>query len=376
MTNPFTPGFGVAPPILAIAGTPVEDFRRALAAGGGAGRQILISGMRGTGKTVLLTQLRVAAHQEGWESIRLHTASEHMAGSLRASAAHLLRGLDPEATTSHLTAASGSALGFGGSAGRDIVDRYEDIEEPLHVILDRLTGLLGERGGGLMIAVDEIQAADPPQLHEIAQHVQTLVEDARPVSFVGAGLRSGVEDLLTNPSTTFLRRAHRVELEVIDVGSAASTIEMTAAEGGKTMTADAAREAGDISQGYQYLMQLIGAGAYDAAGDGGTIGLEQVREAELPAVAEVIKNVHGPALRGISARKMDYLVAMSEDEGPSTVADIAERMGVDVKYQSVYRDRLLKEDLIRAAGVGLVEYSLPYLREAIIDKAAGGTRYA
>ena len=79
----------------------------------------------------------------------------------------------------------------------------------------------------------------------------------------------------------------------------------------------------------------------------------------------MIKNVHGPALRGLSPRKREYLRAMLEDEGPSAVGDIARRMGIDPRNQSTYRERLIEDDLIRPAGRGFVEYALPYLDEAL-----------
>jgi hypothetical protein len=140
---------------------------------------------------------------------------------------------------------------------------------------------------------------------------------------------------------------------------------MTVADTAKTITPEAAVLAGEISRGYPYLIQLIGSKAWQNSGDADTIEIEDVRGARATVIAAMVKNVHGPALRGLSARKREYLVAMLEDEGPSAVGDIARRMGIDPRNQSTYRERLIEGDLIRPAGRGFVEYALPYLDEAL-----------
>lgn len=118
-------------------------------------------------------------------------------------------------------------------------------------------------------------------------------------------------------------------------------------------------------------MQLIGARAWTHAGSSDRIELEDVEQIQAPVIQDMIKNVHRPSLKGLSARKRDYLTAMLQDQGPSRVADIAERLGESHSYQSVYRDRLIHDGLIRPAGRGEVEFALPYLREALTNLQAG-----
>src|SRR5690606_19228269 len=118
--------------------------------------------------------------------------------------------------------------------------------------------------------------------------------------------------------------------------------------------------------------QLIGSKAWQRSGDADTIEIEDVRASRDAVVAAMIKNVHGPALRGLSPRKREYLHAMLEDEGPSAVGDIARRLGIDPRNQSTYRERLIEEELIRPAGRGFVEFSLPYLADALHHEARTG----
>lgn len=370
-TNPFTPGFGLTPPALVTRGKPIEDFENALEGHWKGRRNVLIAGARGTGKTVLLTQFQLVAEDLGWEPITLHTGSSSLTGELRSRAIALLEGLDPDATSSRLTSGRVHVAGAGGAVQREVVDRYADEHPDLGVLLERLATLVDRTGGGLLIQLDEVQSADRHQLYEVAQHVQDLTRNDHAVSFVAAGIRAGVDALLAHEKTTFLRRAHQVPLSSVDVGSAAEAIALSVSGTDRRIGPEAAVAAGEISQGYPYLIQLIGAEAWDRAGDAEEIALEDVRSAELPAVARMVRDVHDPALRDLAPRKMDYLVAMLEDDGPSSVSAIAERLDVDLGYQGVYRDRLIRDELIRPAGTGLVTYALPYLRQALLERRQG-----
>lgn len=371
--NPFTPGFGLTPPVLAMQGTPVEDFAEALEGVRPAGhRSVLISGARGVGKTVLLSQFHDVAEEVGWEVIVLHTSSDSLAEELRGRAVHALRELDPDARSSRVTSGSISAMGAGASLGRELSDRYEGEDVPLAVLLDRLAALASQRGGGLLVLLDEVQSADPEQVHVVTQHMQDLAQRGHAAGFVAAGVRTGVDELLANPKTTFLRRAHQVEIGSVDVGTAAQVIMTTVSDTDKHITPEAAVRAGEISQGYPYLIQVVGSEAWQRSGTSSTIEIEDVEGARPRAVDAMVHNVHGPALRDITGRKNDYLLAMLEDEGPSAVADIAERMGIDQNNQNVYRARLIADEMIRPAGRGRVEFALPYLREALVRRQEGG----
>ena len=376
--NPFTPGFGLTPRVLAMQGSPVEEFAEALAGRRAVGeRSVLVAGARGVGKTVLLSQLHDVAALAGWRTIVLHTSSTSMVEELRGTAADLLRELDPDAEQVRATSAEGGAFGVRAGADVEYVDRYAGEKVPLGRLLDRLAALLTTAGGGLLVSVDEVQSADHDQLHEIAQHVQDLVGGGRGAGFVAAGIRAGVDELLAHPGTTFLRRAHKVDVGGVDVGTAAEVIRQTVADTARSITPEAAVRAGEISQGYPYLIQVIGAEAWQRAGDAPVIEVEDVESARAAAIDAMIVNVHGPALRDVTGRRLDYLLAMLEDESDSAVADVASRLGLEVGAANAHRSRLIREELIHAPEQGRVAFALPYLREAIERvRETGSTRRA
>ncbi|MCS6710631.1 AAA family ATPase [Brachybacterium sp. EF45031] len=369
--NPFTPGFGQTPLVVAVAGTPVEDFERALREGRTGDRVVLISGARGTGKTVLLNQLAAVAEDLGWLTIPLYTSSQSFTDELRDRLVGELRSLDPSATVGRITGAGGTVGPVGVNARRDVIDRYPWSDEPWGVLLDRAAQLLTEAGRGLLLVADEIQAVSAPQLYELAQRLQHQISRGRHVAFAAAGLSKGIDALLQDDGTTFLRRARRNELHSVDVGAASEVIRETVASTSRTISPEAAVAAGEISQGYPYLIQLVGARAWDHAGTEQEIALEDVTAVRDEVIAEMGRNVHAPVLRGIVGLKRAYLRAMAEDDGPSQVSDIAQRIGVDGNNQGVHRDRLIREGVIRPAGRGYVEFAMPYLREAVIAQDEG-----
>ncbi|EWS80126.1 hypothetical protein BF93_05415 [Brachybacterium phenoliresistens] len=363
MENPFRPSFGAVPIALAGRSFALDAFEHALEDHPGSEqRSTLISGARGTGKTVLLTEMEMIAQDQGWEVLRLHTAAASLGEELRELVLERLREVDPDAEGTRLT---GAGIASIGSVRTETVDRYSGGPSTA-TALARLAELAGASGGGLLLSVDEVQSVDLDQLAGVTQLYQDLVRTGRPVAFIGAGIRSGIEALLAQGKTTFLRRAHRVELGAVDVGTAAEAIRLTIAGTDRSIGPEAAVVAGEISCGYPYLIQYVGAQAWENSQGAAEIALEDVRRTRDSAIRQMHMNVHGPALRGIAAGKLAYLEAMLEDEGPSSTAEIGRRLGRDHGYQSVYRRRLIEDDLIQPAGRGYVEFSLPYLRESLL----------
>jgi hypothetical protein len=60
---------------------------------------------------------------------------------------------------------------------------------------------------------------------------------------------------------------------------------------------------------------------------------------------------------------------MAKDDSPSRMANIQQRLGVDVNYASQYRLRLIADELIEATSRGHVDFAIPYLREYLREHA-------
>ena len=202
--NPFKPTAGKRPPILIGRESVIEDFEEGLDNGAGApGRLMLITGNRGCGKTVLLRELQRLASERGWAVI-----SDSASLGLCDRLADALRSNKPVVTS----------MEFGPSFGRMSVEAARAKGETLRGLVNERLKKLGP-GKGILFAIDEAQSASIEELAALAVLYQQVLgdqdatglsdSDQRGLALVFAGLPSMVDDLLEEPSVTFLRRAQQ-----------------------------------------------------------------------------------------------------------------------------------------------------------------------
>ncbi len=123
---------------------------------------------------------------------------------------------------------------------------------------------------------------------------------------------------------------------------------------------DAAVEA---TRGFPYLLQLVGYYVLSYAQDASVITQEIVEQALLSAKRDMVKNVYEASLKELSDKDIEFLMAMSQDDGASKVADIQNRLGVEKGYVQPYRARLIKAGVITSPRRGELEFTVPYLAE-------------
>jgi len=370
VSNPFTPSFGVTPPLLVGRDDALDDFRIALDGGpGDPGRAILLTGVRGAGKTVLLNAFEDEAHRRGWlvisETARPGVVPEMTATRLP----ELLASATGDTTMSTVTGVNLTAAGFGGGVTRQRQDRYP-VTPSLRSQLTQLADIQGGQGAGVLLSLDEVHREATEDLRAIAQTVQHLFREGRQLAFAAAGLPSAVEDVLNDAVVTFLRRAERFTLGSVSAQEVALALRAPIEDSGREVTDEAIATAIAGTQGYPFLVQLVGYHMWAADPGSETIDAGQARVGVERAVRRVGRLVHEPALGGLSAVDRSFLAAMSLDDEPSRMADIAQRLGVTGTYASQYRLRLISAELIVPAGHGRVSFALPYLRDYLREHVA------
>lgn len=348
----------------------LSDFEVALEEGlGSPGRAALFTGLRGSGKTVLLNALEDRAHDRGWAVISV-TTRPGVAGEMAQTQipALLARHHPDGATESVVTGGNASVAGFGGGLTREQRDRFP-VEASLRSGLTALADVMAERDAGVLITVDELGLDGARDLQEITQVVQHCFREGREVAFVAAGLPSQVSPLLSAPGTTFLRRAEQAHLGQVSDTDVAAAIRGPIVQGAKTILDEALGAAARATQGYPFMVQLVGYHSWRAARGVDTVTAEHVEEGVQAAARRVGRLVHEPALSELSGIDRTFLAVMAQDEGPSRVRDVADRLGVDGSYASVYRARLIKAEMIHARGWGVVDFTLPSMREYLREHA-------
>lgn len=363
--NPFRPGFGESPTVWAGRTPILDSYRRSIEAQtGSSGRMILISGARGIGKTTLINELEDIASSNGWISLRASSHSGMLDDLIRTTipqAINSLRG----APRTKVTGASIAGVGSISTESGEL----PAVAPTLTSQLRSLNEIIEPGGSGIQITVDEIQAADPEHVNIFATAIQDLVRDDVPISFIGAGLTRGIQSLLDNPGTTFLRRSLRYQLAPLQLPDAHHLLIDTALNTGREFDSAAAEEAAIASHGYPYLLQLIGAMAWESSRvEGGTtISRSHVTRAIGDAVPVLGSQVHQPELAGLPGSQLEFLHAMAsvmaEDSESVRTSEIAAELGRSVTSVSAARASLIERDVIYSPTWGQLAFRLPYLKE-------------
>ena len=359
--NPFKPTAGAEPPVLAGRKKVIDDFTDGLTEGPGApGRLMRISGPRGSGKTVLLTELGDIAKDKGWVVVD-ETAGKGLVDRIPERLARQL----PEANASmdidlgFVKAHAGVSSGTGGA--------------DIRTVLDEAAGRIGKKG--VLVTVDEVQDADKGEMAAISQAVQHLIREKKDVAFVFAGLTMGVADFINGEAMTFLRRAKAEQLKSIPDDDVAAAFEKTFGESGMPIAGNALSAAVAATGGYAYMVQLVGYNVWKVArrhfGESPAVAMEDVREGAEMAMGDYVEAVIEPALSRLSKRAMSYLVEMSGSDGPSSTGCVAKSLGVPAQSLSSVRASLIAKQVIEPTEVrGYVDFSIPWMREYVSDHAA------
>ncbi len=187
--NPFRPTAGAEPPRIIGRDDIALEFTESLNSGIGAPARLMrVAGPRGSGKTVLLCDLRDRARELGWKT------------AIVSAGPNLLLDLKDQIAESSL--ATNASVGV--NAG--IVSAKFDVV-PKESSLRKLLGSAAKSSKGLFIAIDEVQDAPIDDMRAIASAVQLLIGEKVDIALAFAGLPAGVMDLINGKALTFLRRA-------------------------------------------------------------------------------------------------------------------------------------------------------------------------
>lgn len=351
--NPFKPTAGMNPPELVGRDSILEDFTEALENGPGAPERLMrISGVRGTGKTVLLNAVGDIARSKGFKVVDI-ASNAGFCTRLRELLTH-------ESPSKHVTVEP-SVLGVSLGA----------------IELTKGEPLLGEvmlatsKKGGLLVTLDEIQDASPEEMREFGNEIQLLIRQKANVAFVFAGLPTAVDGIIGDETLTFLQRARAIELNRLADSDVAESLRDTFQKTGKEVSEEIVDSLTQAVSGYPFMLQLVGYYTWQATArrkatkvtqEDVTLGLEKGR-------SNFESMVIAPALRRLPERQQEYLCAMARCEGSSiATGEIARAMNLTTSEIGSYRKRLIDANIIEGPAFGKVSFAIPYMREYLLRK--------
>lgn len=357
MENKFTPSFGSEPLYLAGRDKIIHSIATALKRGiGDPNASSLLVGARGTGKTVLLSYLGKQALQYGWITIQTVCAKGMLKDIYIQLQKKASEYIDKE-EKKHLK---------GISVGQLFSVEWENEKEiDFGNWRERITNIVTALNAidiGVLFTIDEVK----PSVEEIRQFViiyQYFVSDRKKTALLMAGLPFQVSQLLQNDDISFARRCQYKKLERISDGDAANAFEKTVISSGRTINEKALKLAVKESDGFPYMIQLVGYKMLEQHPETKDISYQDVESGAREAKRNMEDSIYRTTLRELSNGDISYLMAMLEDDGPSSTTDIAKRLNKQPGYAAQYRRRLLESGVLRSEKRGVVTFDLPGFKE-------------
>ena len=398
--NPYAPGAGQRPPELAGRDEQLQAFDVVLEriARGRPERSVVLTGLRGVGKTVLLNALRSAAVRAHWGTGKLEARPDQRLRRPLSAALHVaVRELGHPAgdEVDHVLGVVKAFAQRDAAPGAKLRERWNpgidapaatgradsgDIEIDLVELLTDVGGLAADVGKGIAVFVDEMQDLGPEDVSAVCAACHEISQSGLPVIVVGAGLPH--LPAVLSASKSYSERLFRYQrIDRLDRAAADLALVAPAAEEGAGFEPGALEALYAATAGYPYFVQAYGKVAWDVA-PRTPITAEDVKVAAPEAEAELAVGFFGSRYERATPAEREYLRAMADaaqklaDSGEDAVdevdsvptADVAAILGRRPQSLSPARDALLKKGLIYSGERGRIAFTVPhfgrYLRSA------------
>jgi hypothetical protein len=390
--NPFAPGAGQRPPEMAGRDREVAAFEVVLerVARGRPERSLVLTGLRGVGKTVLLGELRAMAVRGGWGAGKVEARPD--AGLRRPLSAALHRAIRdlavrhraPDRVEAVLAVLKAFALRANPENAK-LRDRWQpgidvpaaqgradsgDIEIDLVELFTEVAELAQDVGTGIALLIDEMQDVQPDDVSALCAACHELSQSGAPLVVVGAGLPH--LPTVLSASKSYSERLFRyVRIDRLERVDAERAILAPIKREDASITEEALDVLYETSGGYPYFVQAYGKAAWDAA-PGDPITVEDVRVAAPEAESELAVGFFGSRYERATPAEREYLRAMADigegrDEAVST-ATVADRLGRKPSSLSPARDSLIKKGLVYSAERGRIAFTVPHFGRFLLGR--------
>jgi hypothetical protein len=393
--NPYTPNAGATPPSLVGRGEQLEDFDLLLdrLAAGHTEQSMLISGLRGVGKTVLLGQFREHALAKKWVTVETEFARDVAFGPRIVQLSR--QALFDVAPRSRWRAAAHRAAGVlsafslkvepDGSltAGLDVEPAQGngdsgDLDSDLTALLLALGEAAREHKTGVVFLLDEMQDLAKHELAAVIAAVHKTVQRTVPITVVGAGLPQLPR--LAAEAKSYAERLFRFpEIGRLDADAAGQALADPAGPLGVHFAPEALQAIVEYTQGYPFFLQVYGKAVWNFTES------SPVSTADVMAVRQLVDRELDAGFFRVrtdraSVTELAYLRALAE-LGPEAqrAGEVAKLMRRSVEQLGTTRSRLIAKGLLYSPAYGLAGFTVPlfdeYLRRSFpLDVAAPRTR--
>ncbi|MBB4304171.1 hypothetical protein GGD81_003227 [Rhodobium orientis] len=390
LSNPYAPGAGTPPPELAGRDAILDAARLAVAKSraGKPARSLMLVGLRGVGKTVLLNEIQEIADEAGAftdfiEVSRNEPLSVVIVATLRAALLKFDRMKGVSETVKKglrvlKSFVSAIKLKYGD------VEFSVDVEEEAGIAdsgtlrrdLAELFVAAAEaakaRKTSIVLLIDEIQTLGEDEFEALIMAIHRIDQKRLPLLVVGAGLPLLVK--LSGEAKSYAERLFDYNrIGALDDAEAERALVAPAREAGVAFEEGAIARILEVTEGYPYFLQEWGYQCWNTAKTS-PVTEKDVKKATAAAIARLDGNFFQSRFARLSDPQKRYLRAMAElGPGPHRSGDIARAMGKTSQKVAPIRDALISNGMIYSPKYGFAAFTVPlfdaFLKRTMPDEA-------
>lgn len=378
--NPYAPGAGSPPPELAGREALLEEARTILGRtkAGRSTQGMILIGLRGVGKTVLLSEIRKAAEASGFAVLFMEAhegkklaemlvpplrellyslSTIESAKSLAARGLRVLKGF----VSSLSVTIEGVTFGLGVDHETGVADSG-DIEADLPRLLEIVGEAAASAGRPVLVLVDEIQYLESAEFSALIMAMHRVNQRQLPVAMIAAGLPQTLA--LAGNSKSYAERLFRYPaVGALEDADARKALEEPARSEGVEFSSDAIRQILATTQRYPYFLQQWGYDSWNVA-EGSPISRDDVDVATARAISELDQSFFKVRFDRCTPAEKRYMRALASlGPGKQRSGEVAERLGVKVTSLGPVRNSLIRKGMIYSPAHGDTAFTVPLFDE-------------
>ncbi|RAU21779.1 AAA family ATPase [Paramagnetospirillum kuznetsovii] len=376
--NPFAPGAGSRPPELAGRSAILEAARISCgrAVKGRNARSIMLLGLRGVGKTVLLNEIGRNAEREGLLVSRVESPEgESLARLIFPEMRKVMRSLSGVEAARHLAVRGLNGLrNFAAifkieMAGVEVgVEPEPGLAETgdLQYDLPDLFTLIGKAaqaaGRGWLLLIDEVQYLSAADLSALIVALHRISQDGLPVLMIGAGLPQIAR--LAGEAKSYAERLFQYPaVGALDPVSAGQAVEKPIIEEEATIAPEALQAIIERTKGYPFFLQEWASVVWDNS-EGPEVTFANVDHSYAETLARLDEGFFKVRIDRLTRAEVLFVKAMAHlGDGPYAMADIAKSMGRSQKSLGPVRASIISKGMVFSADHGYLDFSVPLFAE-------------
>lgn len=379
--NPFAPGAGSQPPELAGRDNILNQASIALARikGRKSAKSMILVGLRGVGKTVLLNRIWEAAKDDGFKAVLIEAHEDkHISELLIPPLRQILFSLDAmeevsdkvkrgfRVLSSFIKGLKLKVYDIEVSVDTELgVADSGDLESDLGELFVAIGEAASDRSTAVAICVDELQYLEEKELSALIMAIHRVNQRNLPLILVGAGLPQIVG--LTGKSKSYAERLFDFPpVGQLNDEDSASALQSPVRSHQVEFTKSAIDEILRETQGYPYFLQQWGHEAWNIA-VGSPITIENIRAASKLAIANLDQSFFRVRFDRLTPREKEYMRALAGlGEGNQRSGDIAAALRVKPQSIAPIRSSIIKKGMIYSPAYGDTAFTVPLFGDFLL----------